>query len=293
MPKKQTKLNKHEVKILDTLYHKMYKSLPNKHVDIFLCGGDVNKDTTRKNVRNILKNIDFLMIFFPEKIFIEYFNLNKEADYLTLETILAENVDYICIVCESPGAYAELGAFVNNKNLQNKIIVLNDEQYKNDPSFINLGPIKHLKKVNKTAVRYYNDNTLCKVCDKLQRFFKQHLDKTKEPRSIDKITGMFYFITLILYLFKGLAKNTLYLYIKYLTDGIKNKAIDFNFDATYSATIKILFNENFIKNKNLNEIELTKTGKDFIYKLIHNNPKAVYNDVISDIIWYKFYHYSS
>lgn len=293
MDKKEKVLDKYEKKILDKLYNKMYKNLPNRHVDIFLCGGDINKDTIRKKVRNFLKSVDFLMIFFPERIFVEYFNLNKEADYLTLETILAENVDYICIVCESPGAFAELGAFANNKNLQDKIIVLNDEQYKNDPSFINLGPIKHLKKKNKKSVYFYNDIELSKICLRLQKFFKQHLDKSKEPRNIDKITGMFYFITLTLYLFKSLDKNDLYSYIKYLTESIRIPSSEFNFEATYSATIKILFNENFVKNKNLKEIELTTTGKNFIYNLIHINPKPIYNEVISDIIWYKFYHYSS
>ena len=66
MDKKEKVLDKYEKKILDKLYNKMYKNLPNRHVDIFLCGGDINKDTIRKKVRNFLKSVDFLMIFFPE-----------------------------------------------------------------------------------------------------------------------------------------------------------------------------------------------------------------------------------
>ena len=290
---KKYDLNKYEIKILNSVYNNFYKNLPNSHVDIFLCGGDLNSNTVRKQVRNFFRLAKNLMIFFPERIFVEYFNLNKNLDYLTLETILAENVDFICIVCESPGAFAELGAFSNNEKLRDKIIVLNDEKYKNDPSFINLGPLKCLKKANKNSVKYYNQVTLMKICLNLIKYFYKKLNKTSAHRSIATITGMFYFLSLILYLFKSLDKNILYEYMKYVINIVKDKPANFDFNATYYAAYKILFNENFVKNKNIKEIELTKSGKDFIYKLIHTNPNPVYNDVISDIIWYKFYHYSS
>lgn len=38
----------------------------------------------------------------------------KKYDLLTLEKFLASNSDIILIVCESPGSFTELGAFVNN-----------------------------------------------------------------------------------------------------------------------------------------------------------------------------------
>lgn len=296
MQKQEILLNKYEEKFLKDLCNKMYKNFSNNHIDIFLCGGDVNEDTVRKKVRDYLKSEKYIMIFYPEKVFVEYFNLNSESDYLTLETILAENVDFICIVCESPGSIAELGAFSINKKVRPKIIAMIDEKYKNDESFINLGPVKHLLNNDKSSVKHYSDENIEEICAELQKKFKQHLKEYTKPRTIDKITGMFYFISLLLYLFKELDKDKLFCYVKYVVEKLENPGADFEFIPIYSATEKILFNENFIQNKTQKTLELTKSGSEFIYDLMNKNENPIYNLVISDIIKYKYYksyHYSS
>ena len=165
------------------------------------------------------------MIFYPEKVFVEYFNLNKNSDYLSLETLLAQNVDYICIVCESSGSLVELGAFSNIEEIRNKIIALNDEKYKKEKSFVNLGPIKHLLKYNKNSAKFYNDENLTKICDDLKKMFRQYLKISNEPRTIDKITGMFYFICLLLYFFKVEKKKNYYLTYNMLYYLLKKKRI--------------------------------------------------------------------
>ncbi len=59
----------------------------------------------------------------------EFLN-RKKYDLLALESFLADNSDLILIVCESPGSFAELGAFVNNESTLNKVVVLIQKKYK-------------------------------------------------------------------------------------------------------------------------------------------------------------------
>ena len=75
----------------------------------------------------------------------EVFNSYK-VDFLTLENLLAENVDCVVMCIESAGSIAELGAFVNYKDLRKKLLVILEREYKNERSFINMGPVKMLKK---------------------------------------------------------------------------------------------------------------------------------------------------
>lgn len=288
----EIQLNEFEKKVLNNICKEIYKNFSKNHVDIFLCGGDLTENTIRKKVKTLLQE-KYIMIFYPEKVFVEYFNLNKNSDYLALETLLAQNVDYICIVCESSGSLVELGAFSNIEEIRNKIIALNDEKYKKEKSFVNLGPIKHLLKYNKNSVKFYNDENLTKICDDLKKMFRQHLKISNEPRTLDKITGMFYFICLLLYFFKSLEKEKLLSYLQYVILSVEKKE-DFNdLEARYYAAEKILFNENLIKNKSQKELELTEKAKKMMLELINKNENIVYNNVISDIIKLKYYHYSS
>lgn len=126
---------------------------------VFLCGGSV---TDNKSVRHALqelfssKNNEFFTkydISYPEDIFDELLSSGRD-DLLSLESLLAESVDTIIIVVESQGSIAELGAFINDENLINKIIVVNDVKYKNSKSFINQGPLKLLRKNNTKSVLY-------------------------------------------------------------------------------------------------------------------------------------------
>lgn len=139
------------------IYKEIFCHTCDTSIDIFLCGGaktksKVNRDAIRRN----LEKYGFLFnIFYPEDLFIELLN-KKEYDLLSLEKYLAENSDYIVIVCESMGSAAELGAFVNNVETFSKVIVLQDLKFKNIKSFISEGPIKYLKKKYKNHVLSYN-----------------------------------------------------------------------------------------------------------------------------------------
>ena len=51
-------------------------------------------------------------------------NRNKKADLLEYENFLAENADIICVICESMGSAVELGAFVQNPKIRDKMVVV-------------------------------------------------------------------------------------------------------------------------------------------------------------------------
>jgi hypothetical protein len=66
-------------------------------------------------------------------------------DLLSLENLLAEAVDAVVLIIESPGAIAELGAFVNHPVLRKRLIVIQDERYRRTKSFIGHGPVRLLQ----------------------------------------------------------------------------------------------------------------------------------------------------
>ncbi|KAF0145956.1 MAG: hypothetical protein FD156_634 [Nitrospirae bacterium] len=84
-----------------------------------------------------------------------------------LEGLLAESVDAIVLIPESPGSFAELGAFANDEKLRAKIICIIDKKFKKDKSFINQGPVKLIKKANKDNLLYLDLNDLDGEIEKL------------------------------------------------------------------------------------------------------------------------------
>lgn len=273
-----------EKNIIENIYKYIFKDFNKNHVDVFLCGGDLKQENFRSFIKEHFESCASIKVFYPEIIFEEYYNI-KNTDYLTLENILAEQVDFVCIVCESWGSVTELGAFTNSNGIKDKIIALNHIDYKSKPSFITRGPIKYLEKNIKDSVFYYDDSNKDTICEQLQSKFKKFIKNNTQNRDINKITGMFYFIAILLYLFKYLDKAVLLRYTKYIVDYLKIK--DMKFDPIFVATKKLLFYENFIKSDN-DIFSLTSYGEKFINEYINKKDKDIYNKVIADIIMYRY-----
>lgn len=273
-----------EKNILENIYKYIFKGFNKSHVDVFLCGGDLMQENCRSFMKKRFESCANIKVFYPEIIFEEYYNI-KNTDYLTLENILAEQVDFVCIVCESWGSVTELGAFANSNGIKDKVIALNHIDYKTKPSFITRGPIKYLEKNIKDSVFYYNDSNKDTICEQLQLKFKKFIKNNTQNRDINKITGMFYFIAILLYLFKYLDKAILRSYTKYIVDYLKFE--NMKFDPIFVATKKLLFYENFIKSDN-DIFSLTLHGEKFINEYINKKDNAIYNKVIADIIMYRY-----
>ena len=147
--------------IIQRIYEKIYKQFNTGVIDVFLCGG-TDKISIRNTLRLYLLKNKGIRVLYPEDLFLELLNINKEYNLLELENFLAENCDIVCIICESPGSLVELGAFVNNKNLSEKVVALIEKNKAKKQSFIMLGPIKSLKKMGK--YHYSACSQLCYGC---------------------------------------------------------------------------------------------------------------------------------
>ena len=65
---------------------------------------------------------------------------------------MADSVDSNVILLEGVGAIAELGSFCNHQELSKKLITVVDKRHQHDKSFIMLGPIKRLRRMERGSV---------------------------------------------------------------------------------------------------------------------------------------------
>lgn len=137
-------LEKIAISIKNDIFNKIFIFKTN----VFFCGGSIDEPNSMR------PKLDFFLktfysykynIIFPEDLFEELLVGKSEYDLLSLENILAESVDSILIIPESPGSFTELGAFVNSKKLRKKVVCVQDILYKKKKSFINYGPIKLIR----------------------------------------------------------------------------------------------------------------------------------------------------
>jgi hypothetical protein len=157
---------------------------------IFLCGKDINdKSSIRYRIAQALTNSFWYSgnydLIYPEDIFDELLYSSTSTDLLSLENLLADSVDAVVVIPESAGSFAELGAFANNEKLREKMICVIDVKYKRDKSFINQGPVKLVKSVNKDAVVYIEEN---KIGTALSSKIDSFADFERDPE-VDKLVS--------------------------------------------------------------------------------------------------------
>jgi hypothetical protein len=149
--------------ISDAVIKKLFIPQYERINTIFLCGADISdKSKARSKVATLLGDTRKNHLLYPEDIFDDLLAGQGKYSILKLENILAESVDVIIICPESPGSFAELGAFSNNKDLAKKTIVLSENKYKNEKSFINYGPYRLIKESRSGKVLHvkYDDLNL-------------------------------------------------------------------------------------------------------------------------------------
>jgi hypothetical protein len=82
-------------------------------------------------------------------------------DYLQFENDLAQICELILLFCESESSFAELGAFASHEEIASKTLVVVQDQYFNDEtSYIKLGPLQSLINRNSTSVFTINDGDI-------------------------------------------------------------------------------------------------------------------------------------
>ena len=114
---------------------------------IFLCGGAQYEGDNRALLKKLLSKREDIRCLYSENLF-----QLLDTNLLTFEELLFETSTNVIIIVESFGSACELGAFSYIDDSINKLIVINDADYKNEASFINDGPIKKIYDVNNNNV---------------------------------------------------------------------------------------------------------------------------------------------
>ncbi len=288
------RLKSSNVEILNSIYSKVFKKFLFHSSYIFLCGSSVtNENSFRSKINKKLPELhNDIKIIYPENIFKGYLKDNPKKDMLELETVLASNADAICIIHESPGSFAELGAFTfdNNSTYFKRIIVITEKQYSRKQTFLNVGPIKRVKnKYKKHQIMYdkidliepsinFIDNLYSLICNvkKTNRPSKQYCIR------ITNLVGLAYFILIFLYIKNSNTsiinlKRDLNLFFrsnKEIANYYGSKNVN---DKIYHASIHYLIEqEKFIEENNGN-IKIKRNGIKEIERLIKVTKEKVTN----------------
>lgn len=286
-----------KVLILDSIvleiYNQIFLNIHHNTVDMFLCGGASTPKciSNRDILRQQLSDNKMLAILYPEDLFMELLN-RKKYDLLTLEKFLAQNSDVICIVCESPGSFVELGAFVNNDNTFDKVVVLMQNKYKNAKSFINQGPVAMVKSQNPENVIYINNNIedAVKQVNALlrKRFWRFTYRSSKyeiRTKDINLISGQFNFIMILLYFYNSIEIKKLVQMLKLLY--LERKYDEREFEMIFNSAIRRMYKEGALKkvhlSDNINAYELTDKGYYMVKRILNTTKVSNRTKIIDGI----------
>lgn len=265
-------MNKEDIYLgsIRSIYIDIYIKMNEKYINVFLCGGvSTNKKCIRDDVRKTLEK-NRVRVLYPEDLFMEILASNKSTNLLSLENLLAENSDIICVLPESPGSLVEFGAFTNNEQTLNKLFVFMDNTYEKDKSFIITGPVKYIKnqKSKDRIIFYDNKNINQGIINLVSNFKKFKRDTIRSEIKITSILGHYYFIQFLLYFMNKITHKE----IKKILDMIYEIDKYDNEDSTliYSSAIKLLYKNKFIiKDVKDNSILLTNKGRNHIEEILY------------------------
>ncbi len=115
---------------------------------VFLCGKELadRRFDLREQVKRLLQSRMGCSPFLGEDISEFQQAPRPDTDHLSIEVKFAEQSDLIIMFLGSPGTLAEVTAFAMNRNTNRKVVVFNDIKFKDEKTFINLGPLKLLPK---------------------------------------------------------------------------------------------------------------------------------------------------
>lgn len=115
---------------------------------VFLCGANKTPEEISERRKALIEfskaKLPHTHFFLAEKMFLTLKDEGHKGNILDVESQISDFSDYILIILESPSAFTELGAF-SHETLREKLVVINNLKFKNENSFINLGPIKAIE----------------------------------------------------------------------------------------------------------------------------------------------------
>lgn len=146
---------------------------------LFLCGANraVGVPSARREaIKRFLEGLssDYRVIY-AEGVFNELTKFGSHKNVLDLEHEISDIADKIIIVLESPSAFCELGAFAH-QSFRQKLVIVNNSEFRAEPSFINTGPIAAAQEVKAPVIWYPMVATGIHVVDGVGATFKQLKD---------------------------------------------------------------------------------------------------------------------
>lgn len=107
---------------------------------LFLCGANQSKPRDRL-AEYIRKRRQDTLVFYAEEVWAAISRL-EQLSALEMEAKLAALSDIVVIIVESPGTFAELGAFSLSEQLRKKLLPILDARYRTGQSFVETGPVR-------------------------------------------------------------------------------------------------------------------------------------------------------
>ena len=209
-------LNSNIIEIATKLKNRFLNESQNlNEISIFLCGGSSTEELkfrreVGKKISGIVSKYKYY-VFYPEDMFIELILGHQKQDLLTLENLLADSVNAVVILLQSPGTFTELGAFANYNKLSNKLIVIIEPGFAQAKSFINLGPIRYLKTKTKSKVLFLSMNN-----KDLNKLVKQIADNARDVakyslpiRELSNPISAYRFYLALIYIFEPIPKDAI------------------------------------------------------------------------------------
>lgn len=179
---------------------------------IFICGKDKSdKNSYRYKISLLLEKEKSYQLAYPEDLFEDLLEGQAGNSLLALEEQLAEAVDLIILIPESPGSFAELGAFSMRQELAKKMLVLRQGKYKSDKSFINHGPIRLIRSAKGHVQDIPTDFEPSRSAHSLPilKQVSKMIPSRRKKRNIDNILMYQNHILLLIYLFDNMTQSSL------------------------------------------------------------------------------------
>lgn len=242
--------------VVRTIYNEIFCNLVDNSTFVFLCGG-AGHNSIRDKVRDGLLKRNY-QVLYPEDLFIDIINKNKEISLFEMEEFLANNADIICIICESVGSAVELGAFTQNELTRKKLIIAIEKKYYRNKSFIMLGPVRMRKRENERAILSFKKDEISQFIGDVEKSIK-HIEKMRDRAdaySFNNLSDYILFIPLVIFFYKSVLKDDLERSLKNLVRG--KKFSENYFDNHFSSAIKYL-----LKVRNIQEIRKVDEMKNY------------------------------
>ena len=203
---------------------------------VLLFGGEVNiKETYPTSIRGML--LDYCVgnnesLYNTFKLVEHYKNWLHDGHYcnlLTFEEDLSQLASLVVIILESYGAVAELGAFIVNEKIKNKLVIVLTDKHAEAKSFITLGLLSHLNEEVILAYDWdYKDiketakNELPILSKDIEKIIK---NRKIEHVNINNSGHIAYIIHELIILFKALTSKEIYDFLKQLKLNIEIKTV--------------------------------------------------------------------